>query len=90
MKDQIETYYIVQCDCGNIGEVPESALLSGEITACPACSGEIEQPICDDCRQNNNKGIDDSESLYQVMSFKITKKEKNTKTARYIKRQKRQ
>ena len=24
MKDQIETYYIVQCDCGNIGEVPGS------------------------------------------------------------------
>ena len=75
MKDHKETYYIVQCDCGNIGEVPESALLSGEITACPVCSGEIEQPICDDCRRNNNEGIDDSESLYKVMSFKITKRE---------------
>ena len=75
MKDPIETYWVVQCDCGNIGEVPESALLSGEITACPVCSGEIEQPICDDCSRNNNKGIDDSESLYQVMSFKITKRE---------------
>jgi hypothetical protein len=75
MKDQIETYYIIQCECGNIGEVPKSALLSGEITACHVCSGEIKQPFCDDCRRNNNKGIDDSESLYQVMSFKITKGE---------------
>ena len=75
MKDQTETYYIVQCDCGNIGVVPESALLSGEITACPVCTGEIEQPICDDCRRNNNEGSDGSESLYQVMNFKITKRE---------------
>jgi len=45
IKNLKETYYIVQCDCGNIGEVPESALLSGEITACPVCSGEIEQLI---------------------------------------------
>ena len=75
MKDHIETYWVVQRDCGNIGEVPESALLSGEITACPVCSREIEQPICDDCRRNNNEGSHDSESPYQVMSFEITKRE---------------
>jgi hypothetical protein len=56
MKEKEETYYLVQCDCGNRGIVPESALLSGEITACPVCSGESEQPICDECRKNNKKG----------------------------------
>jgi hypothetical protein len=75
MKDQTETFWVVQCDCGNIGEVPESAMLSGEITACQVCSGEIEQPICGDCRRNNNERVDDGESLYQVMRFEITKRD---------------
>ena len=56
MKNKKERHWLVQCDCGNTGIVPESALLSGEVTACPVCSGEIEQPICDDCQRNKKKG----------------------------------
>ena len=31
MKSKKERYWLFQCDCCNLGEVPESALLSGEI-----------------------------------------------------------
>lgn len=45
MKSKKDRHWLVRCDCGNLGEAPESSLLSGEDTACPVCSGEIEQPI---------------------------------------------
>jgi hypothetical protein len=56
MKNEKEKDRLVQCDFSNTGMVPESALLSGEITVCHVCTGEIEQPICDDCRKNTIKG----------------------------------